>query len=556
VNKPSHEIAAEKPAPRRGPLLLYLLLTAASVVMLSLSLPGYEQWYLSFFSLVPILFVLQRATPRAGALVFWLAGFLFFLLAVSWISHLSIIGWVMLAFFLSLPFPLAALLIRLLTTGRPRLPFVLGAPLVWVTMEFLRGLPIGEFCWQYMGHALYRQTTLIQLADFSGVCGVSFVLVTVNALLARVVYLGWSGERRRGLRAGLNCLYVGLLLLGTVGYGRHRIDETRPIPGPSISVVQGNIPQELKEYAQSYTWEEVLEKRRTIVTKYETLTARLFGVKDDMVVWPETIVPYLEGERYGSEDYSAAAEKRVREMRRKLGRPFLTGSVKLVHDSAGERSYNAAYYFPTTDGPFQVYLKIHLVPFGEYMPLGSVGWIRNVLQRFMPPGYEATLSAGTARVLFRLDDVPFATPICYEDTTPSLIWTFTRMGARFIVNLTNDGWFRDTPELDQHLANSVFRTVENRIGLVRAANTGISGFVTPTGVITSFIADERTGRCREVEGVLTDRVWLDDRRTFYTAHGDLFARTALGFVTLLGLVRSGLSLRKRSRPKALDVKDL
>jgi len=521
-------------------LVIYGLLAVLSALMLYVALPGCEHWYLSFVALVPLLVVLQRAPARTGVLVAWLAGLFFFLLAVSWLNRLTPIGWVALAFYLSLSFAVFALTVIALTAGRLKVPFVLAVPLTWVVVEFLRGLPLGGFCWHYVGHNLYRQTMLIQVADFSGVYGVSFLAVTVNALLARVLQQGFCGtilKRRQLVRVGLATAYTAALLVGVAVYGGRRLAEARPTAGPRVSVVQGNIPQDIKEYAQSITWEQCLEKREYILDTYTTLTERLLLVKDDLVVWPETVVPVLEGEIWREHDYSAASRRRVRDLRRKLGRPFLVGSVKRVRDDRDLRDYNAAYLFPTDDGPFEVYLKINLVPFGEYIPFRSVGWIETMLRWFLPEGYLAELSAGTERVLFRADDVPFATPICYEDTTPSLIREFRRDGARFIVNLTNDGWFGDTVELDQHMANSVFRTVENRVGLVRAANTGISAFIDPRGVITSFLSDEKTGRYREVPGVLTGTVYLDDRRTFYTARGDVFIWTASGLVGVLVVVR-------------------
>ncbi|GAH88310.1 unnamed protein product, partial [marine sediment metagenome] len=248
-----------------------------------------------------------------------------------------------------------------------------------VAVELLRGLPLGGFCWQFVGHSLYGQRILIQVADFSGVYGVSFVAVTVNALLARLIHLTLTRKLRRRrtfFHAALGTIYTALLVLAAVAYGRYRLEETRPVAGPRISVVQGNIPLEIKECAKTFTWRQVLERRHHVFDKHRRLTLGLLDVTDDMVVWPETTVSYLEGEKYGREDYSAHARKRVREVRRKIGRPFLLGSVKLVRGIGEDAEYNAAYYFPTADGPFEVYLKIHLVPFGEYVPFRSVGWIK------------------------------------------------------------------------------------------------------------------------------------------------------------------------------------
>jgi len=542
-------------------LLVYALLTAASVVMLFLALPGIEQWYLAFVALVPLFLILQHAPARRAVLIFWLAGFLFSFLAVHWLSLLSAIGWVMLSFYLSLYFAAFAVVARVISSGRPHIPFVLSAPITWVGLDMLRAVLLGGFPWLYLGHDLYRRIAFIQVADLAGVYVVTFVVVTVNAWAARIIYLGVTGrlrQARQPLHAILGALWCGMLLAGTLYYGAFRIREFQPVGGPRISVVQGNIPQDLKEYL-SDSVEEARRKMQVIRDTYYGLTEPLMStpgraLPDDLVAWPETIVPPLEGwviekEETGKIENKSAQERAwVREIRHQLGRPFLTGSVKYELVDGRLCYFNAAYYFPTDNGPFDVYLKLHLVPFGEYIPIREVPWINRFLEWFLPEGYEANLTAGSRHVLFVVKDVPFATPICYEDTMPDLIRSFTRRGARFMVNLTNDGWFGDTIELDEHMANSVFRTVENRVGLARSANTGISCFVDPLGQITSIVKDKE-GRYREVAGVLTDQVILDDRRTFYTRHGDIFGWVMAGWIPLFLLLRLGRHWVERDRIK-------
>jgi len=569
MNNSSSGVPAQKPPSPVPSFLLGTALSASSVLMLSLSLPGYDCWYLLFVALVPLFLVFERVSARAAALLFELAGFAFFLVALFWLHHLTVVGWIALAFYLSLSFPLFAVITRFLCSGRARVPFVLAAPLVWVSLELLRGIPLGGFCWHYLGHGLYRQTGWIQIADFSGVYGVSFLLATVNAVLAHLIHLASTRQPRWGLRTAPAVIYMALLLVGTASYGGYRTGQTVPIPGPRVSVVQGNLPIELSEVAQAVGWtlRQDLEKSDENFAVYRDLTASLFSVRDDLVVWPETMVPPLEGniirlpvssdllppmpdfetrvvEKSGVYRFinlSARAEKQVRDLRRRLARPFLVGSARLAFEDNELLNYNGVYYFPLDDVPFQAYFKIYPVPFGEYIPLRRFPPVRALVEWCTPEGYKANVTAGTDIVLFRVNGIPFATPICYEDTKPSLICAFVREGARFIVNLTNDGWFRDTPELDQHLANSVFRTVENRVALVRAANTGISAFITPLGVITSVVADPRSGRQRAVQGVLTDTVWLDSRHTFYTRRGDLFVWALVALTALLALAGAGLS---------------
>ena len=516
--------------------VLYFILAMATASMLALALPGYEMWYLSFVALVPLLVVLQSAPAKTTFLVSWLSGWAFFIVAYSWLQPLTLVGVPLVALYMGSWVGLFAVVVKLVTRGRLRVPFVIAVPVVWVALEMARGLPIWGFNWHYVGHALYRQTTLIQIADFAGVSGVTFVVLVVNAAIARIIHLAASqnlGKRKQITGASAGALFAIAVVAGALGYGSYRINETIPLPGPTISVVQGNIEQDLAEFASPETAKDLDEFK-----VHEDLTRRLTGVTSDMIVWPEGAVPpTLEIVRPAEPAWLPVEENSVDVlMRRKVhklvkdyGRPFLVGSSRWVVDKHGIRtnSYNTACYFDGSGDHPRVYRKIHLVPFGEYMPFRSVGWIRAIVEYFMPEGYVTELSPGRELTIMQLKEWSFATPICYEDTTTSLVRGFRQKGVDFIVNLTNDGWFWDTAELDQHLANSVFRTVENRIGLVRSANTGISAFVSPTGVITSVLKDERTGKHRCLSGVLTDTVLTDGRRTFYTDYGELFSISML-----------------------------
>jgi len=214
----------------------------------------------------------------------------------------------------------------------------------------------------------------------------------------------------------------------------------------------------------------------------------------------------------------------------------MVGAIRLAGvDNAVQRT-NCAFYFPE-DNRYEYAAKIYPVPFGEEIPFKQIGWFHDLVEFYMPEGYEARLTAGEDVIkVFRLKTWTFAADICYEDTQASLNRRFRKAGAQFVVNLTNDGWFGETVELDQHLANSVFRTVENRFAMVRATNTGISAFVDPTGRIVAHIVDE-SGKYRRVAGTLTHRLMLDERRTVYTVVGDLFAWLTLGTAGALVLVR-------------------
>lgn len=523
--------------------------------MAILALPGYGQWYLAFVAWTPLLMLLLGAPRRWAILGFWAAGFLYFLGSLYWLLLVTAIGWVALAFYLSLYFLLFAVLCRWLSTGKPHVPFVLGAPVIWVAMEFLRsatwtgpdwflftGLP-----WQLAGHPLYRQLPMIQIADLTGVYGISFLVIAVNAVLASVMVAwlqgGLSDHRRRwGVVAA--AIFVSLLVAGDLIYGCYRLAQYKPREGPRICVVQGNVPQDLKVVAgwNKLSLDELRDAanrvRSEMLQAYMTVTRTAQDQPRDILVWPETTVP-------GPIEEDAASFLAVQELCRMSHSYVLVGATRDAGDGIVRQWRNSVYYYAPSATLIGTYDKLHLVPFGEYIPMvGRFPWLRH----FMPPGYIATCTPGTEMVLFSLPGPgdrhwTFGTPVCFEDTMPYLIRRFRRRGADFIVNLTNDGWFRGSYEMDQHLAISAFRAVENRIGVVRAANTGISAFIEPSGRIQLRLTDAR-GHWREVAGTLSGRVLTDTRETFYTRQEDVFAVTCLGWTLILAAFKPVVTLAR------------
>ena len=169
------------------------------------------------------------------------------------------------------------------------------------------------------------------------------------------------------------------------------------------------------------------------------------------------------------------------------------------------------------------------MPFGEYTPLRDV---LPFLARMVP--YETGFSAGKGFHIFKVGKWRFGVTICFEDTIPYVSRGLVSKGAEFLVNISNDGWFQASAELDQHLAFSTFRCIENRVPMARAANTGVSSIVTSTGVVQDIL--DVDGAWRGVEGILIGKLTLDKRQTFYMAHGDLFAKLVLAAAVLLVLI--------------------
>jgi len=293
----------------------------------------------------------------------------------------------------------------------------------------------------------------------------------------------------------------------------------------TIAVVQGNIPQELK-------WEAAA--REYIINRYFSLSILAARQSPDLIVWPEAAVPVVLSE--GS-DYKQNLQK----FSDYLGRGILTGAVTYRNNGY----YNSAVLFQPNSLPEQ-YDKVHLVPFGEYIPLHK---IFGFLQTIVPIG---EMQHGSEYRVFHIHqnnggpEALFSCLICYEDMFPEISRHMVGKGAELLITVTNDAWYKRTSAPYQHFQASVFRAVENRVYMVRSANTGISGFVRPDGTVGGLVSDA-SGRVIFVAGFLTQGVVLSScSKTLYSRYGDWFIVTA-AIIILLALFK--LSGEQRQRVK-------
>ena len=380
-----------------------------------------------------------------------------------------------------------------------------ASPFLWVAGEWIRGHLFGGFPWGLLGYSQYLRLPVIQIAELGGVYGVSLVIVAVNAALAGCLVLSW-----RSALGGV--ALAGAVLGGTVGFGIWRLGAPLSSGEAKVAIMQPSIEQPLK-FEPSHA-----EKTVEI---YLSLTRRAGAEHPDLIVWPETAVPTVL-RRDGDLLRTLAA------MSRAVSAPLLVGSID-ADGATPPKLYNSAFLL-TERGIVGRYDKIQLVPFGEFVPLsGLIGFVRGWAE------FIAELEPGSRVSVFPGPPAPFAVVICYEGVFPELVREFVRGGARLIVNMTNDAWFGRTSGPWQHLAMYPFRAVEHRVSVVRAANTGVSAFIAPTGQIVRRVPlYERT--------TLTERVPLRAGETVYSRFGDWLAYLALGV--------TGASLAARARQRA------
>jgi len=495
------------------------LLAALSAVLLRLAYPTFDLWFCAWFALIPLYAALDRQQARGVFPTAFLAGFLFFGLTLYWIVYVTLPGAVVLSLYLGLYVGLFGLAFRF---ARARFGWAgrcVWLASFWVVLEYLRSHVMTGFPWALLAYTQASNVLAIQIADIIGAYGVSFLLVFTNTAFFEALTARGSSRAVRVLRpAG-----IAAVLALWLGYGAWRLGQDPHLSSPlKVSLVQGNIAQEIK-------W--VPRFSQNIFSKY-TLLTQIVRLKDDpdVIVWPETSFPDLL--EAGVDDAP------LRKLARAVGRPLLIGSIRLD----GWDYFNSAFLYLPSGALAGLYDKLHLVPFGEYLP-----WRKGLpfLSRIVPiedftPGRSATVFPlrGERCPLMRASVL-----ICFEDIFPELASAFVRQGADLLINMTNDGWFQDTAAPYQHFQASVFRAVENRVYVVRVANTGISCVIDDAGRLVAR-AEDASGKPTFVTATLAGVVAKTGRRAAYTYFGDCF----IGLVLMASL--SGLMVGLRRSRKA------
>lgn len=469
------------------------LLSVLSGLFIFLSFPKWNLSFLAWIALVPVLWTAApdgRKSFRTG----WLAGLSSFAAMLYWIlptfQAARVSAWVgifslgLLAAFLAFYNGIFTMLLsRTLVALSPGRWIFFGAAL-WAALEWLRGFMFSGFPWGLLGYSQWKIPFNFQIAEWTGVYGVSAMIVLFNLILLR-------GLRDRQWNRPALAVLAGVFAANAFLFQRERGRAAGPAIG--IAILQGNVDQ-YEKWSSKYV--------NGIRANYQELALQAAGEpKPELIVWPETAVPgWIPQE---TELYEWAAQ-----VVRQTGAAHLMGAVT----KEGGKSYNSAFLFAADGNEIGRYDKIHLVPFGEYVPfqsvLGKIVGVLNELGGFDsgPAGKILELGEGKAKLGIN---------ICYEAVFPELIRKQAANGAQLLVNITNDGWYLDTAAPEQHFAMNALRAVETRRSVVRAANTGISGIFSPLGTVAqSTQLGERT--------VLRGTAPLRSDRTLYARFGNVF----------------------------------
>ncbi len=482
----------------------------------------------------PIFHLTQRLERMSSAFFyFYLSGFLFFLVTWEWLRHVTYFGWIALVSLYAIYFGLFGIVVYWFLKRRYFFISLFALPSAWAVLEWMRTeIPVWGFGWNLLAYSQSSNPGVSGVASFIGVYGVSWLIMFVNLVIFFVIHFAQNRGKTGGVRVLYPIAVLSLIFGLSFLYGKQQRMVLQN-DGSSIraAVIQGNIPQEEK-------WDR--ERKASILEIHEQLSRFVsFDEKPDLIIWPEAAFP-----GYFNMDQE---RERVIQLERELQIPILFGSPHLefpIQDR--EVAYNSAYLVDHRLPVENRYDKVRLVPFGEYVPwrkfFGPLG-----IERFAYSLGVSDFERGKDLKVFSLDEKHrFSVLICFEDTFPYLSKSAVDRGAQFLVVMTNDAWFGKSAAPYQHLQASVFRAIENGVPVIRAANTGVSAFITNRGEVLDRVKDQH-GHDTFIAGGLVRSVLLGGEKTFYRTRGYQFPLWCLVFV--LGSFIVTLNRRKKGTGK-------
>lgn len=505
-----------------------IILTVLSLILSCLIFPPVNWGLLGYVVLVPwLICVCTAANAKFIYLLSLCLGLGYFGINIAWMLPVTIPGHLAMCVYYALFFPLAAWPIRHMHQ-RHGVSVALSTAIVWTAVEYVRSLGDLAFPWLLLGHTQYKFLSVIQIADLVGVYGVTFLVAMVNGWITDLLIqpiLIWRSDQIA--RLPLGTVSLAMVLVGTLGYGWIRSDESAFQPGPRVAVVQHDFPQ----YVDERAWRTPSD---LVFRSYFALGELAAKEKPDVIVFPETAMQGYINDQFtdanpvqleeirqrrfpvwdrGDMILLQAESRRLRDafqgLAKTSGAPIILGCSAMEWKPTAlpprAEGFNSSYLLlPDKDRPAGRYDKNHLVLFGEYVPFRyTYHWLYRRLNALTPwgqQGVEYSLGAGSGFTSFefaaRSQDgrrYQAGTPICYEEIMPYIGREFARSrpdggkGCDMLFAISNDGWFLHSAELEQHLACAVFRAIENRISIARSVNTGASCFVHPNGRIVDRV---------------------------------------------------------------------
>jgi len=477
----------------------------------------------AWFALTPLIFLIRERegikTAFCGGL---LAGALQAIALLIWIPRVLVqfgsiaapLAWfffALLALFLGV-YPGLACALTAYCVSRAGRNWLFAFPFAWVAMEYLRTYtPFGGFPWLLLGYSQTDWLRVIQFADVTGVYGVSFLIVVLNTCLAWL----WISHPRMMRRIGP--LAMGIVAVcGCLWYGEVSLRRWNSAPRDyRAAILQGNIDLEEPDSTTNWRFRD----------GYLKMADGLGAGSVNLLLLPESPSPF-------SYQYDADYRTTMQNLARRFSLGLVLNNVRYQETASTQGYLNTAYFLDGAGRDIGYYDKIHLVPFGEYIPWRRLFFFAETISKDV-----SDFMAGSEYATFSLGSHPSNAIICFEAIFPALVRRFVRDGSQLIINLTNDRWYGDSAAPFQHLAMARWRAIENRRFLLRAANSGISAVINPTGEVQAQTEILKPAVCVGGFSFLSGE-------SFYARHGDVFA-VACAIMTLLLIVWASMPFRTR-----------
>ncbi len=514
----------------------YYLLTS---LLMFLSFPSYDVWFLKGFaffawiSLIPIFVFVRGKNYRDIIFYSFIAFLLGNFLTYQWIGNFGaevrggytvILLFLIpsLSVFMTTKMIIAEVLSKKFSTLR-----VLIYPSVWILIDWVQSLGFLAFPWTYWGYSQYPFTSCIQMASITGVMGVSFVVVLMNALIANLVFdiieMRTAGtflspknifQMKSARWCTLGCAVVVLIVIAGTMAVHGKLPARRDL---RVAMVQTCIDP----------WDNWAQNRMRYLSELERETRGVSALNPDLIIWSESAT--LETISYDFENgFLNEFELRVLHLAEELHIPILTGEIGRIDDYIRRQvhMYNNAVLISKEGKVVKSYSKINLVPFGEWFPYERwLRWVKDIVDSFG----ASSFTPGTETSVFEILGRRFGVLVCYEGIFFRHVRGYAKQGIDFMVNITNDGWTDTYNGHMQHFAASVFRAIENGRWMIRAGNTGFSSVIDPYGrVIASMPILTKGYFAGDVDFSL-------NRTTFYSRAGDVFSYIVFGFVLILAI---------------------
>lgn len=480
-----------------------ILLSILSGLLLTAGFPKPAMFYLSWVAFVPLLYAIRSKNGKQAFALGYVCGLVHSVTCLFWICYaiyhyggFSVVISYLILLLLCCVMAIYPAVFALLAQRWEKIPilYVFGLPFAWVCLEWVRAYVISGFPWANLGYTQTPLNWLIQIADITGVYGLSWLVVLGNTVIAGFIR---NFFRRSGVAVLAVCIVSALLY----GFWRTEMISTLQDKAPllNVGIIQGNI-------AQNQKWDPAFESET--IGRYGLFSMN--SVKKtpvpDILVWPESAMPFFYGL---DENLSPEVDRIVRQ----AGKPLLFGSIGVGLMEGKPHLLNRAYLLDEHAGLQGAYAKQHLVPFGEYIPFSDLLFF---VHHIAAEGGSMDFIPGRDPAPLVFGNTPLGILICYEAIFPQIARETVRRGAQILMNITNDAWYGDTGGPYQHLEISRWRAIEFRVPLVRAANTGVSAAFDATGKECGRLA-LNTG------GFLTCSVHPMPYLSFYAKYGDLFA---------------------------------